>query len=169
VRTSLQDHTTTVKKLAQIAYSDLPDVYQERYTYDAFVQSLNDLGLQHQLQARGVTTIEDALCKGEAYLLAKQLYRAHLSSQQVTVELKEDRHEPGHLTQVATTTTHDPLEMEVDRMTDMLEKLVTVFARSNPADLARRPLRSKVEPPKVDCSVLGVRRPRTPLRKLYPI
>jgi len=81
VGTPFQDHATTVKKLAQIAYSDLPKVHRERYTYDAFVQSLNDLDLHHQLQARGVTTIEDALREGEAYLLAKQLHRAHLRSQ----------------------------------------------------------------------------------------
>jgi len=48
-----QDHATAVKRLAQIAYSDLPEVHQEHYTYDAFVQSLNDLGFHHQLQARG--------------------------------------------------------------------------------------------------------------------
>jgi len=76
-RTLLQDYDTTVKRLAQIAHSDLTEVHRERYTYDAFVQSLNDLGLHHQLQARGVTTIEDALREGEAYLLAKQLHQAH--------------------------------------------------------------------------------------------
>jgi len=56
-----------VKRLAQIVYSDLPEVHQERYTYDDFVQSLNDLGLHHQLQARGVTTVEDVLLESEAY------------------------------------------------------------------------------------------------------
>jgi len=60
-----------VKRLAQSAYRNLPEIHRERYTYDAFVQFLNDLGLYHQLQARGVTTREDALREGEAYLLAK--------------------------------------------------------------------------------------------------
>jgi len=59
-RTSLQEHAATVKRLAQIAYSDLPVQHQERYTYDAFVQSLNNLGLHHQLQANRVTTVENA-------------------------------------------------------------------------------------------------------------
>lgn len=57
-RTLLQEHTATVKILAHIAYGDLPAQHQERYTYDAFVQSLNNLGLHHQLQAKGVTTVE---------------------------------------------------------------------------------------------------------------
>jgi len=147
-RTLLQDHVTTVKRLAQITYSDLPEVHQERYTYDAFVQSLNDLGLHHQLQARGVTTTEGALREGKAYLLAKQLHRAHLSSQQVTVEPREGHHGPDLATQVAATTTPSPLEAEVDRMADMLEKLVAVLARSNPTEPTQRPLRLRVEAPR---------------------
>lgn len=59
-----------VKKLAQIAYNDLSPINRERYTFDAFVQSINDLGLNHQLLARGVATVEGALPKGKAQLLA---------------------------------------------------------------------------------------------------
>jgi len=73
--TPLQEHATTVMRLAQIAFRDLPQVNRERYTYDAFVQSINDLGLHHQLLARGVTTVEEALAEGEAYLLANHLHR----------------------------------------------------------------------------------------------
>jgi len=47
-RIPLQDHAILMKRLAQIAYSDLPDPHEEHYTYDAFVQLLNDLGLHHQ-------------------------------------------------------------------------------------------------------------------------
>jgi len=132
-----------VKRLAQIVYSDLPEVHRERYTYDAFVQSLNDLGLHHQLQARGVTTIEDALHEGEAYLLAKHLYRAHVSSQQITVEPG-----PDTPTQVAAATTLSPLEVEVDRMAAMLEKLMAILARYNPTEPTQRPLRPRVKAPR---------------------
>jgi len=72
--TTLQDHATLVQKLARIAYSDLLELHRQHYTYDAFVQSLNDLGLHHQLQAKGVTTIEGALQEGEVYLSAKQFH-----------------------------------------------------------------------------------------------
>jgi len=124
-------------------YSNLPEVHRERYTHDAFVQSLNDLGLHHQLQVRGLTTIEDALHEGEAYLLAKQLHRAHVSSQQITVE-------PGPDTpiQVAAATTISPLEAEVDRMTTMLEKLVAVLVHANPTEPTQGPLRPRVEAPR---------------------
>jgi len=48
--TPLQEHATTVVRLAQIAVRDLPQANRERYTYDAFVQFINDLGLHHQFQ-----------------------------------------------------------------------------------------------------------------------
>jgi len=63
--TPLQEHAATVMKLAQITYSDLPQANRERYAFDAFVQSVNDLGLHHQFLARGVTTVEGAFHKGK--------------------------------------------------------------------------------------------------------
>jgi len=107
------------------------------------VQSLNDLGLHHQLQARGVTTIKDALREGKTYLLAKQLHGAHVSSQQITVEPG-----PDNPTRVAAATTIYPFEAEVDRMTTMLEKLVAVLARAKPTEPTQEPLRPGVEAPR---------------------
>jgi len=108
------------------------------------VQSLIDLGLYHQLQARGVTTIEDALREGKAYLLAKQLHRAHMSSQEITVEPG-----PDTPTQVSAATTLSPLEAEVDCMAVMLEKLVTVLAHSNPTEPTQGPMRLRVKAPRL--------------------
>jgi len=130
-----------VKRLAQIAYSDLPEAHRKHYTYDAFVQSLNDLGLHHQLQARGVTTIEDALHEGEAYILAKQFHRAQASSPQITMG-------PGHPVQVAVATTTFSLEAEADHMIAMLEQLVVVLARANPTEPTQGPLRPRAEDPR---------------------
>jgi len=67
-------------RLAQIAYRDLPQANSERYTYDAFVQSINDLGLHQQVLARRVTTVEGALAEGEAYLLASHMHRNRRTS-----------------------------------------------------------------------------------------
>jgi len=94
--TPLQDHATIVKRLARIAYSDWPETHQQNYTLDDFTQSLNDIGLYHQLNGRGVTTIEVALQEREAYPQAERLYRATQNSQQVTTE-------PNHLDEAATT------------------------------------------------------------------
>jgi len=46
-RNFLQEHAATVERLTQIAHSDLSPVSRERYTFDAFVQSVNDLDLHH--------------------------------------------------------------------------------------------------------------------------
>lgn len=90
--------------------------------------------------------IENAVREGKAYLLAQQLHRAHTSSRQVTVEPLAEHNEL--LNQVATAT-HSPLEAEVDCMADMLEKLVGVLACASSTEPAKRPLRSKAEPPRL--------------------
>jgi len=78
---------------------------------------------------------------------------------------QEDHDELGHLAQLAAATTNPSLEVEVDRMADMLEKLVAVLARSNLTEPARRPLRSKVGPRRWGLegnpSMLGMWRLRT--------
>jgi len=51
--TPLQEHATTVMRLAQIAFRYLPQANRERYTYDAFVQSINDLGLPSPTSGEG--------------------------------------------------------------------------------------------------------------------
>jgi len=80
--------------------------------------------------------------------LGKQLHRAHLSSQQITMEPRAGHHWPDTLTQMTAATTPSPLEAEVDRMAAMLEKLVAVLARSNPTEPTQRPLRLRVEAPR---------------------
>jgi len=66
--TSFQDHALAVKRLAQIAYSDLPGTQGQRYMLEDFTQSINHPSLHHQLEAKRVTSIEAALQEGEAYL-----------------------------------------------------------------------------------------------------
>jgi len=58
---------------------------------DAFVQSVNNLGLHHQFLGRGVTTVEGALAEGEAYLLVNQMHRNRGVSRQVEVGLSATR------------------------------------------------------------------------------
>jgi len=139
--TPLQDHATIVIRLALIAYSDLPEQHQQNYTFDVFVQFINDLGLHHQLQARGVTTIEAALQEGEAYLQAERLYRVTQSSQQVTTE-------PNHLDQTVAADTTLSLEAEIDRLMTMLKWLIATLAPTSPVRPTRRPSRPKVGVPR---------------------
>jgi len=83
--TTLQEHATTMIKLAQIAFRDMPQVHRERYTFDAFVQSINDLGLHHQFLAKGVTTVKGVPVVRKAYILANHMHRNRVASRQVDV------------------------------------------------------------------------------------
>jgi len=84
--TPLRDHATLVQRLARRAYSDLPEEHQRSYTLTDFIQSLNDMGLHHQLQARGVITLEDALQVEEDYLRARRLYTKETEGTRVTTK-----------------------------------------------------------------------------------
>jgi len=145
--TSLEEHAATVYPLAQIAFRDLPPVHRERYTYDAFVQSINDLGLHHQLQARGVTTVEDALAVGEAYLLATHMHRNRVASRQVTTEHSTAHTELNAEPSAVASVNQMSLASKISQMTDMLDKLVTTLASPSQVDTAREPCGPQVQSP----------------------
>jgi len=137
--TPLQEHATTVMRLAQIAYRDLPQANRERYTYDAFVQSINDLGLHHQFLARGVTTVEGALAEGEAYLLASHMLRNRVASRQVDMEPSVAPVNPNTGPPAVANVTQMTVASKVAQLTDMLTKLVSALAPPNQVDTAREP------------------------------
>jgi len=126
-------------RLAQIAFHDLPQVYCERYPYDTFVLSINDLGLHHQFLARGVTTVEDALIKGEAYLLASHMHQNRVASRQVDMEPAAAPTAPNVKTPAVANVTQVTVASKVAQMTDMLAKLVSTLAPPNQVDNAREP------------------------------
>jgi len=134
--TSLPEHAATVRKLAQIVYSDLPQANRERYTYNAFVQSVNDLGLHHQFLVRGVTTVEGALAEGEAYLLASHMQRNHETSHQVDMKPSVAPADPGTGLLVPAKVTQLTAASNVAQLTDMLAKLVSALAPQIQVDTA---------------------------------
>jgi len=81
------------------------------------VQSINDLRLHHQFLARGVTAVEDALHESEAYLLATQLHRGRVSSQQVNVDWLKDHYDSPSIAHLVAATASSPLDAEVTCVT----------------------------------------------------
>jgi len=138
-RTLLQEHAATVMKLAQIAYSDLPQANCERYTFDAFVQSVNDLGLHHQFLARGVTMVEDALAEGEACLLATQMHRNRGISRQVEVEPSAAQNDTEAGLPTTATVGQLTATSKVAQLTDMMAKLLAALTQKTPKDTAYEP------------------------------
>jgi len=125
-----------VIRLAQTAFRDIPQVNRERYTYDAFVQSINDLGLHHQLLARGVTTVEDALAEGEAYFLANHLHRNRVTFRQVDMEPPTALTASNAENPAVAKVTQMTVASKVAQMTDMLAELVSTLAPLSQLDTA---------------------------------
>jgi len=143
----LQEHATTVIRLAQIAFRDLPQANRERYTYDAFVQSINDLRLHHHFLARGVTTVEGALAVGEAYYLASHMHRNRVASLQVDMEPSTTHAAPNSETPAVANVTQMMVALKVAQITDMLAKLVSASVPPNQVDTAREPSEPRAQSP----------------------
>jgi len=125
--TTLQEQATSVMKLAQIAFRDLPQVNRERYTYDAFMQSINDLGLHHQFLAKGVTTVEGVPPVGETYILVSHMHRNRVVSRQVDAGPSAAPAVPNAETPVVANVTQMTLASKVNDLTDILAKLVAAL------------------------------------------
>jgi len=66
-KTNLREHATVVERLAQVAYGDLPADSRQSLALDAFLKSINNLGLKQHLLVAEVETMERALRLGNAY------------------------------------------------------------------------------------------------------
>jgi len=157
--TPLQDHALAVKRLARIAYSDLPETQRQQYTLEDFTQSLNHPSLNHQLQARGVTSLEAALREGVAYLRAQRLYE----------DPQTESRPPGG---VPTTTLEASLHTATERLLTLMTRAMTAIAgakassTTTPPD-SRKPRRPPRPREPVKESIQGVPRRksiRTPRR-----
>jgi len=69
-KTTLRDQATVVERLAQVAYSNLPANGQQSLALDAFLQSINNLGLKQHLLVAEVERMEKVLRLGNAYFQA---------------------------------------------------------------------------------------------------
>jgi len=117
--TSLQDHALAVKRLARIAYSDLPETRRQHYMLEDFTQSLNYPSLTHYLQARGVTFIAAALREGEGYLEVQRLYETP------TKVTRPQEKRPA-------TTTNTTLEAAAGRLITVMTGAVTALSSLKP-------------------------------------
>lgn len=114
---------------------------------DAFVQSVNNLGLHHQFLARGVTTVEDTLVEGEAYLLANQMHRNRGASHQVEVGPLAARDNTDMRLPPTTAMGQLTTALKVAQLTNMLAKLLAALTPKPPEDTAYELPRPFVRPP----------------------
>ena len=116
-RVALQQHAEEVERLTNAAYEDLPANHRERLTFDTFLSTLNNTGLQKYLSARQVETVEDAIRGGNEYfqISTTSTYRQQ-SARQIDVEEAEDNSPPKKAQPIRTVDTKEP-------MADILAKL----------------------------------------------
>jgi len=126
-----------VMKLEQIAFCDLPQVHRERYTFDTFVQSINDLGLHHQFLAKGVTTVGGALAVEEAYILADHMHRNRVAARQVDAGPSAAPSIPNAENPAVANVTQKMLASKFDQVTDVLAQLVAALVPPNLVDNPR--------------------------------
>jgi len=119
--------------MARIAYSDLLETQRQQYMLEDFTQSINNPSFVHQLQARGVTSLEAALREGEAYLQAQRLYE----------NPRPETHPPGG---VPTTPLEASLHTATDRLITIMTRAMTTIARARaifpaiPPEVSKRKL-----------------------------
>jgi len=86
LKTNLQEHATVVERLAQVAYGNSPADSRQSLALDAFLQSINNLGLKQHLLVAEVETMERALRLGNAYFQADSTCRPETTVQQVRAD-----------------------------------------------------------------------------------
>jgi len=140
-RHPLPDHALAVKRLARIAYSNLPETQRQQYALEDFTQSINHPSLNHQLQARGVTSLEAALREGEAYLRAQRLHE----------DSQTENRLPGG---VPMTTLEASLHTAADRLLTLMTRATTAIAgakapsTTTPPEVSKRKLPSNSHKPR---------------------
>jgi len=114
------------------------------------MQSLNDVGLYHQLQAKGVTTLEGALQVGEDYLRAKRLYTEETKGTRVTAEAVQS------------------LRDEMGRLSTLLEQVAKTLTNAKPPNLGPGGETSEITTLCGKCNKPGHLRSRCPQPKRPP-
>jgi len=85
-KTTLREHATVIEWLAQVAYGDLPANGRQSLALDAFLQSINNLGLKQHLLVAEVETMERVLRLGNAYSQADSTCQPGTTVQQVEAD-----------------------------------------------------------------------------------
>ena len=150
---SLQDHANKVEQLVQVAYANVDLETRQSLVFDAFLQSLNNLGLQRYLLAAGVDTIDAALTRGRAYFQIGGMQDCDSSARCVNSDWGEAAEciRPGPRVAAAATTPSTPPELS--RILEVVDSLQGEVATLRRAQTADRPDRSYSSRPDKDAQL----------------
>ena len=82
----LREHATTVKKLVEAAYADLPQDHRVEMTLELFCSSINNAYLQRNLLAIKPQDLDEAVEAGTEYLQIQPSHNSGFSKRQVDEE-----------------------------------------------------------------------------------
>ena len=129
---SLREHATTVKKLVEAAYGDLPQDHRIEMTLELFCSSLNNAYLQRHLLAIKPQDLDEAVEAGTEYLQIQPSHNSGSNIRQVDEETTP--------TQVQANQTK-PSELEL--LMQALQRLITELAELKDTHKASRPAKTK--------------------------
>jgi len=122
-KTNLREHATVVERLAQVAYGDLPADSQQSLALDAFLQSINNLGLKQHLLVAEVETMERALRLGNAYFQADSTCRPGTTIQQIGADDDVSTSPAKTAVHVATATAEEPINLTTSLVRELLAEI----------------------------------------------
>jgi len=138
-KTTLREHATMVEPLAQVAYGDLSANGRHSLALDAFLQSINNMGLKKHLLVAEVETMERALWLRNAYFQAD-------STVIQQIEADHDNVSPLSATavvHVTTVTADEPTSFITSLVGELLaESRISANSRQLSDPLGRRQLSS---------------------------
>jgi len=122
-KTNLREHATVVERLAQVAYGDLPADSRQSLALDAFLQSINNLGLKQHLLVAEVETMERALRLGNAYFQADSTCRPGTTIQQVGADDDVSTSPAKTAVHVATAAAEEPTNLTTSLVRELLAEI----------------------------------------------
>ena len=122
-KTNLREHATVVERLAQVAYGDLPADSRQSLALDAFLQSINNLGLKQHLLVAEVETMERALRLGNAYFQADSTCRPGATVQQVGADDDVSTSPAKIAVHVAKATADEPTDLTTSLVRELLAEI----------------------------------------------
>jgi len=139
-KTTLRERATVVKQLAQVAYCDLPANGQQSLALDAFLQSINNLGLKQHLLVAEVETMERVLRIRNAYFQADSMCRPGATVQQVGADddVSLSTSPATTAVHVATAAANEPTSLT----TSLVRELLVEIRQLRQQSTAERPIRS---------------------------
>ena len=147
-KTTLQEHSSRVSSLAQVAYPDLDQGVRQEMSLEHFVHSLNYVGLQQHLLAIRPDTLEEAVAAGNEYMQVKQPSQTNIRQVDTLEELEGQEKVEGRVETVAQPPS-DPMAALMAAVTQLTQGMDAI----RQAMTKKRPARDKVRC--FNCGELG--------------